>query len=368
MTLGIDASTQLELDKTNPHYYYKGEEVEPWSFMRSHNNIEMMRLRLWVDPYDEEGRPYGGGTCDLKSFITLAKRALKLGYKVVLDFHYSDFWADPSKQSLPKAWRNLNFEELVEKVHSYTLETLLTVKKEGIPLFAVQVGNEITHGTLWPFGAINGNEHKDYDNLCTLLQSGATAVREIYPEAKIILHLEKSGDKVGHDEWYGNMVYHNVDFDVVGLSYYPYWHGTMKALEENIVNLRDKYHKEIWIVEAGYPFTWKPYGAADEKSILFVKEEQYKTYTGDPLPYPLDKKGQADYLRHLMSLSEGLGVKAICYWEPFWIPSTKVGWARVPGMLYEGKEPMAEDLNEWANQTLFDYEGEATPGLDAFKK
>ena len=375
MRLGIDASTQLELDEAHPHYFYHGHEIEPWSFMHAHNGCDIMRLRVWNDPYDEEGRPYGGGTSSLERFIVLAKRALNCGYSLLMDFHYSDFWADPGKQNLPKAWRGLNYEETVAALHDFTHDCLKRVKEEGIPLEAVQIGNEITNGICWPHGKLNGGGEgkirEGYDRLSGLLQAGVKAVREVYPEAKVVLHLEKSGAVETHDEWYTQISKQGVDFDIIGLSYYPYWHGRLDRLEENIVNLSAKFHKPIWIVEAGYPFTDEPYDPEEAKK-LFVShadnEKQYISYEGDPLPYPYTAKGQKDYFEFLMGLLRRLNVEVLFYWEPFWVPSTHVGWAKAPGMRYEGQEVTREDLNEWANQCLFDYSGETTPAFDVFVK
>ena len=373
MRLGIDASTQLELEAASPHYYYYGVEVDPWGFMREHNGASLMRLRVWVDPYDEQGRPYGGGTSSLESFIILAKRALKYGYSILMDFHYSDFWADPGKQNLPKAWRGKNYEEVKQALYEYTIACLKKVKEEGIPLEAVQVGNEITNGMCWPFGKLEfvskGKPRSGYDGLAGLLDAGSRAVKEIYPEAKVVLHLEKSGAVETHDEWFTEVSKRGVHFDVIGLSYYPYWHGALTRLEQNIKNLSAKFKKPIWIVEAGYPFTNQPYGEEAERLFITEKDNGYQplSYEGDVLPYPYSREGQEEYFTHLLELLNRLGVEMICYWEPFWIPSTHVGWAKAPGMRYEGQEVTREDLNEWANQCLFDYHGEAVPALDVLR-
>ncbi len=370
MFLGIDASTQREVDEKNPHYFYQGKEVEPWSFLHDHNGVSSMRLRLWLNPYDEEGRPYGGGTNDYATFLLLARRAMKLGYSILLDFHYSDFWCDPSKQCIPKAWRGLNADQLAEKVGEYTKETLLQAKKDGIDIFAVQVGNEITNGMLWPVCKLGqfkkGEPRTGFDDLAKVLRSGTKAVREALPEAKVVIHLETSGNAPLHEQYYGEIIARGVDFDVIGESYYPYWHGTYEMLFNNIENLRAKYGKEIWIVETGYGFTMEPFimeGGFQEKNLI---DEEFFKQDNVYLLYPLTLDGQKQFIENLLRHAKEHNIGAVYYWEPFWLPLKGLEWASKAGETYIN-ETWKPTNNEWANQCLFDYDGNATPGLDAYK-
>lgn len=369
MFLGIDASTQIEVDKKNPHYFYKGKEVEPFSFLHDHNNVSSMRLRLWLNPYDESGNAYGGGTNDYQTFKELALRAQKIGYSILLDFHYSDFWCDPGKQFIPKAWRNLSFEETVNVLYEYSKKTLLDCKKDGINISAVQIGNEITNGMLWPLGHLDWVKdapRKGYENLSKFLKAGIKATKEVLPNAKTIIHLENSGNAPLHEEFYSNIIKNGVDFDVIGLSYYPYWHGTFDMLFNNISNLKKLFKKPIWIVETGYGFTMEPFiqeGGFKEKNLIddnFFKQDNVFQ------PYPLTKEGQKDFVKNLILKAKENEVEAIYYWEPFWLPLKGLEWASKEGEAYtnELEKPTA---NEWANQCLFDYSGNATPALDEYK-
>lgn len=370
MKLGIDASTQLEVDAKNPHYLYGDREIEPWRFLHDHNGVSGMRLRLWLDPYDEDGRPYAGGTVDYPAFKRLAKRAMEAGYDIMLDFHYSDFWCDPGKQFIPKAWRGLSLEETAETLYLYTKDTLRKTKEDGLNITSVQVGNEITNGMLWPLGKLNGKQdgkgREGYDDLALLLRAGVKAVREELPGAKIVIHLENSGNAPLHEEFFREIISHDVDFDVIGESYYPYWHGTFPMLFKNIDNLRETFHKPIWIVETGYGFAMEPFiteGGFKEKNLIdkdFFKQENVY------MPFPISKDGQRDFVRELLALSREHGVEAIYYWEPFWLPLHGLEWASKAGQRYthETEKPTG---NEWSNQCLFDYEGKATPALDEFK-
>ena len=162
MKLGIDLSIMDELNELHPVYRYKDKEIEPFHFFSEHNHISMVRLRLWINPYDDKGNPYGGGTNDLPCFIHLAKKANKEGMKVMLDFHYSDFWVDPSRQKLSKDWlKYKTIDEIENVLYEYTKETLLAAKKEEIDIGAIQIGNEITNGMVHPFGEIS----KEYNEV-----------------------------------------------------------------------------------------------------------------------------------------------------------------------------------------------------------
>ena len=369
MRLGIDASSQLEVDAAGAKYTYKGQEIDPWVFMRDHNGVDLMRLRVWVDPYDEEGHPYGAGTNDLKNTLKLAKRALEDKFSLLLDFHYSDFWTDPGKQRLPKSWRNLKtVTEVAKKVYEYTVETLEFFKKEHIPFEAIQVGNEITKGLCWPFGFI-AEDKKDrtqqqYDNCFAILKEGVKAVREVYPDSKVVIHLEKSGAVELHEEWFSEMKKRKLDFDIIGLSYYPYWHGELSYVEKNIANLKAKLHKPIWIVEHSYAFSKEPYDRPNGECNNVV-DEKVGADTEKMIGFPLTKEGQAAFFKHFLASMKNLGVEMIIYWEPFWIPIPGVKWSSTKAMEYL-EVPIKSEDNEVANQCLFDYNGEGLPSLETF--
>lgn len=369
MFLGIDASTQLEVNAKNPHYFYKGQEIEPWKFLFDHNGVKSMRLRLWINPYDENGHRYGGGTVDLPSFIKLAKEAEKIGYSILLDIHYSDFWCDPGKQLLPKAWRGLSLDEVVDKVYEYTVSTIKAIEKEGISLPYIQIGNEITNGMLWPLGKLednpNGGVRLGYDNLAKILKAGVAGAREAAPNSKLIIHLEKSGDKERHEEFYREITARGVDFDIIGLSYYPYWHGTFDMLFANVTNLQAKFHKPIWIVETGYGFTMAPFVSNGNYGDNLISEKFFEQ-EGVYQPYPLTLEGQKEFIATLLKKAKEHDIGAIYYWEPLWLPLEGLEWASKEGETYTG-ETNKPTHNEWANQCLFDYDGNATPALDKYK-
>ena len=369
MKLGVDLSIQDELDELHPVYAYHGEKIEPFSFFANHSGISVVRLRLWHNPYDEEGHPYGGGTNDLETFIRLAKRANNAGMDVLLDFHYSDFWVDPSRQIPPKDWKGLDYEGIKAALSQYTRETLLRLKKEGIRLAGIQIGNEISNGMVFPFGFL-WREHSaetggGYQGHCGLLKAGYAAAKEIYPEAKTVCHLEHAGSFDMQEPYFDAILKEGVEFDVIGESYYPYWHGGLPLFKDNISRLKAKFNKEIWIVEMGYEFA---------ASRLANHHIEYKDMAGEEfqegnpdgrIPFPLTQEGQAQYLDLFLRTCKDLGVAMVFYWEPTWIYMEGNGWAKGAGQVYCGLVPEKAE-NDWANETLFDFDGQATQGIDVF--
>ncbi|MBQ9457129.1 MAG: glycosyl hydrolase 53 family protein [Bacilli bacterium] len=369
MILGFDASSYLEVLEKGGTYTVHGEKVDPFLYLHDVNGCSYLRLRLWVDPYDEDGHPYGGGTNDLVKFIALAKKGHQDGYQILLDFHFSDFWCDPGKQYIPKSWPKDDFTALSETLGNYVKDTLEAIQAVGIPIAAIQIGNEITNGMLWPLGKIEWDEATDtrhgYENLTHLLKVGIASAKAIFPAAKILIHLERSYDQAVYVEYFDELAKAGVEYDIIGLSYYPYWHHSFEELFANIDALQKRYGKETWIVETSYGFT---YETAYKESIPFpplVNEKLFEK--GDARePYPLTKEGQVEFITTLLSKAKEHQVGAVFYWEPLWLPLPGTSWASKEGEMYinETEKPCT---NEWANQCLFDYDGEATPGCFAYR-
>ncbi len=368
MILGIDSSTILETREAGARYFVSGEEVEPISYMHDHNGVSLLRLRLWMNPYDEQGRPYGGGTVDYPSFVKMAKEGMEKGYKILLDFHYSDFWCDPSKQFLPKAWRDFTIDQAVEGIYEYTKKTLTDIQKDGIVLDSVQIGNEITNGMLWPLGKLTPNpdgKRGNYESLIRLLKAGVKAAREVMPKTRIIIHLEKSGDQATYREFFDEVSAAKLDFDIIGVSFYPYWHGTFDMVFDNIDAVKARYHKPVWIVETSYGFTTKASTHLHETFVPLLSDNllsQDNVYA----PYPITLEGQLAFTKELFKRAKEHDVGAIIWWEPFWLPLAGLTWATKIGEEYTHETDKPTN-NEWANQCLFDYEGNATPAFFAYK-
>ena len=365
MFLGIDVSTYLEELEHGAKFYSDGKMIDPIDAFAD-NGVDYMRIRVWNDPYGENGEPYLAGNCDIKNFVKLAKLAKSKGYRILMDFHYSDFWADPSKQIIPKAWTNYSIDELCDAVYEFTKDCLEIAVREDVAPEMIQVGNEITHGILWPLGQLQfGDERGNYDNFIRLVKSGCRACREVTPNAKIALHLERSFDKEVYREFYTNMQKADVDYDIIGSSYYPYWHGTPEQLFDNLRECR-VYGKEIVIMELGYGFSTEPYKLnGEDKRVIFDSEDACPPEVA--AKYHLTKECQAAFIRDFLKTAREEKIDGIFYWEPLWIPGEGICWASEEALKYvheEGK-PI---LNEWANQCLFDYNGNKLPAFDAFSK
>jgi arabinogalactan endo-1,4-beta-galactosidase len=257
-----------------------------------------MRIRIWNHPYSETGEPYLAGGCDAEHYIRLATLAKEKGYEILLDFHYSDFWADPGKQCIPKAWEGMSLDEMTKALYLFTKDTLLRAKAAGVAPRYVQVGNEITNGMLWHVGrltdATDGGVRGNYDSLVRLLKAGIRAVRETVPEAEVMLHLERSHDMTIYQEFFTEMERAGVDYDIIGASYYPYWHGTPDDLFANLRACR-RFGKKLMVAELGYGFTKEPY-YVDGVGMRLVIDEERAYVPGVTDRYPLTPEGQAQYI------------------------------------------------------------------------
>lgn len=367
MILGIDTSTYLEELANDAKYFVNGIQVDPLDVLRT-NGVDHMRIRLWNNPFDKNGVAYLGGTCGVDNFLQLATLAQSKGYKILLDFHYSDFWADPAKQLLPKAWSGYSVSQLEQAVYQFTKDVLLQAKVNNIDIAMVQVGNEITNGILWPHGQLTGGTdgvRNGYDKLVKFLKAGISACREIFPEAKIVLHLERSYDQAVYTEFFTQMQQYNVDYDIIGMSYYPYWHGTMDMFFANVNNCK-KFGKPIINAELGYGFTTEGCvivkdGVTHQVALNTMTVDDY----GVVNQYPLTQQGQATFIKDFIARAEQEGLAGVFYWEPLWLPGENICWASHEGQdyIHESGKPTA---NEVANCCLFDYFGNALPSLYEF--
>lgn len=359
---GMDISTLKEVESLGGKFYDNGVEQDALSILKNYG-VNAVRLRLWNDPYTEDGQPYGAGTNDLPTTIELAKRALEKDMEVLLDFHYSDFWADPGKQRVPRAWENMNLEQLEEAVYTYTKETLETMKQADAYPTLVQVGNEVTNGILWPYGQV-----PDYDNLARLLNAGIKGVRAVDKEIPIMIHLDNGGNNALYREWFDHFLQKGEDFQIIGLSYYPFWHGTMEDLRNNMNDIALRYGKELMIAEVSMGFTTQDYAAYEKLPPEKRKGMATKPDLVEKIEYPMTKEGQKQFLEDLFQCLKQVPdgkARGYFYWEAAWIPVAGSGWASDAAIAYmKEKGPGG---NEWANQALFDYDGNALPALCAVR-
>lgn len=365
MILGVDVSTYLEELDHGARYFDGDERIDPLDALRA-NGVDSMRIRLWNDPYDDADEPYLAGTCDFRHYIKLATLAKEKGFSILLDFHYSDFWADPGKQMIPKSWQGLDMDGMCQAVYRFTHQVLSEAKEAGIAPDMIQVGNEITNGMLWPLGKLETDGQRgNYQNFCRLIDAGCRACREVLPDAKIVLHLERSHDQAVYREFFTEMQKAGIDYDIIGVSYYPYWHGTPSQLFDNLTACR-VFGKEIMVVELGYGFTTEAYSLSGEaKRLVIDKERAY--VPGFTEQYPVTPEGQAAFVRDFLALARENGIAGVFYWEPLWLPGEGICWASEEGQEYIG-EGGKSTANEWANQCLFDYEGRKLPAFDEYRR
>lgn len=358
---GADVSMLHEVEKFGGKFYNsKGQAEDALQILKA-NGFNYVRLRIWNDPKDAEGHPYGGGNDDLKTTLALAKRAKQLGFKILLDFHYSDFWTDPSRQNKPKAWEKMNYEQLQSAVHDFTAQTIKAYKQAGVLPDMVQIGNEINGGMLWPEGKSWGAGGGEFDRLAGLLKAGIAGVKEnVGPkdQVKIMLHLAEGTKNDTFRWWFDEIIKRNVPFDVIGLSFYTYWNGPISALKSNMDDISKRYHKDVIVVEAAYGYTL---ANCDQAENNFGQKEAHDG------GYPATVQGQADFLQDLMqaiaSVPDQRG-EGLFYWEPIWLPTPGATWATKAGMKYNHDDWKEGNARE--NQALFDCSGHVLPSIKVF--
>jgi hypothetical protein len=242
--IGADVSFLPQIEQEwNRKFYENGEEIDALDLLKKHG-FNYIRLRIFVNPENEKGYAPGKGYCGLDYTLEMAHRIKKAGMRFLLDFHYSDYWADPQQQYKPERWETLDYETLQDSLREYTSHVLQVLKKQGTLPDMVQLGNEINHGILWPDGHI-GNP----DALAELLQAAVNGVRAVDNDLPVMMHIALGGQNSEAVFWLDNMIARGVTFDIVGISYYPRWHGTLEDLYFNLHDLQKRYHKPINVVE-----------------------------------------------------------------------------------------------------------------------
>ncbi|NIY47060.1 glycoside hydrolase family 53 protein [Cedecea colo] len=358
---GVDISTLLDVEKHGGKFYDANNQQKDALVILKENGVNYVRLRLWVDPKDKQGNSYGGGENDLAVTLALAKRAKAQGMKLLLDFHYSDFWTDPGKQFKPKAWQKMDYPQLKTAIHDYTRDTIARFKQEGVLPDMVQIGNEINGGILWPEGKSWGQGGGEFDRLAGLLNAAIDGMKEnIKPgeQVKIMLHLAEGTKNDTFRWWFDEITKRNVPFDVIGLSMYTYWNGPISALKANMDDISQRYKKDVIVVEAAYAWTLE--NCDNTENSFQQKEEQNGGY-------PATVQGQYDYVHDLMQAVVNVPNqrgKGVFYWEPGWIAVPGNTWATPAGMKYT-EDPWKEG-NARENQALFNCQGKVLPSVKVF--
>jgi len=364
---GMDASAVLALENSGAKYYnFDGEEQDVFMTL-AQAGVNYIRLRVWNDPYNENGNGYGGGNNDVATAIALGQRATKYGMKVCIDFHYSDFWADPKKQFVPKAWEGMEIEEKADALYDFTLDSLTQLLDAGVDVEMVQIGNEINNGM---------SGETDVANVRKLLTAGSKAVREAAvnsgKEILVAVHYTNIDDMKKLDTLLSGLQVKEIDYDIVGLSFYPYWHGTMDDLKNAITHIRNTYGKKVYVAENAYCYT-----AEDGDGSANSVEGTDDLAEG----YSASVQGQANEVRDVCAAASEAGAEGVFYWEGTWIPVGPAdadnsalwekygsGWASSYASGYDPKDAgQYYGGCSWDNQAMFDFTGHPLASLKVFK-
>lgn len=319
---GMDISFLPQMDSFNTIFYDSAGIKKDFLSIIQQNGVNTARIRLW----NLEGQAHSG----LEEVTALVNKCRIHGLKILLDFHYSDTWADPGKQTTPSKWAGKNLPDLQDAIYQYTKEVMTIIKPEY-----VQIGNEINGGILWESGRLQ-NESA----FISLLKAGIKGSREGYPDSKIMIHYAG----MEGSEWFFDLMKKNdLDFDIIGLSYYPIWHGkSLPLLESTITQLKNKYSKNVLIAEFSYPFTLQ----YNDFTHNFIGE-QSQLVNG----FAATKVGQKNFCLEIRKIVEKTDALGFCYWGGEWVSF---------------KGPTATDGSSYENQALFDFQNKALPAFSAF--
>ena len=349
--VGGDISLLTKYEEHGAKYYtHSGEAISDLLGFFADEKLNAMRVRLFVDPSKAPEDEVGEGVCqDLAYVCALGKRIKAAGIALMLDIHYSDSWADPAKQYTPDAWTSLDDDALVAKVYDYTTEVLKAMKEAGATPDFIQTGNEISYGILWGARSASASSMKSYyagneknaARFFALLKSAGKACREECPDAKIVIHTERVQNIDYTKQFYNDMDTAGIDYDIIGLSYYPYFHGTLSQLEKCLTQTEAAFpEKKIMIVEAGYPYAWEVPGSTYDYTSM----------------YPYSDEGQLNFTEDLIrTLNRHDSVTGLFWW---FMEANECG--------LDWNTQRVTD--KWYNAPLFDNrDGRATSALSALK-
>lgn len=336
---GMDLSFQSELENYDINYKDEdGNSVELLDFVRS-KGTNLVRLKLWHTPQD--------GQNGLEDVKTYAQKIKAHNMDFLLDFHYSDYWADPGTQTPPVAWQNMNIDQLKVAIYNYTKDVVQQLKAQNTLPDIIQIGNETDSGFLWDFGRVWGNFSNNWDNYTDLVSEAIRAVRDVDTEGKtrIMLHHSSVENAIF---FFNELEPYNIDFDIIGLSYYPQFQTKDLDLVASKLNeLANNFDKDILMVEVAYPFTlqWNDnltnyIGSSDQILVEFS-------------PTPQGQKAYFEWLiQTIKNIPNNHGI-GFCYWAPDWVA-------------FEGNEVTSTNGTSWENQCLFDFDLKALPALETF--
>lgn len=363
--LGVDVSELLSQESCWVTYYdFSGEKADALAVLAA-SGISHVRLRVWNDPFDEQGRGYGAGNINAERAAKLSARAARLSMKTLIDFHYSDFWADPSRQIAPKAWagKSLSYKEAA--LAAYTREALALILDAGGDVDMVQVGNETNYGMAGEY---------ELEDMARLIAAGCHAVRQTAEDRgrsiRVCVHLADPQDTDRLFCVLRALEEQGADYDIVGLSYYPYWHGSLENLKGVIESVRRDFGRDVFIAETAWPFTLEDGDGADN------------VIGYDPGRYPVSPEGQAQAFEEVCRTASEAGALGVFYWGGIWTPvgpnakenwpvweTQGSGWATRFASAYD-PEHVGDTYGgcAWDNQAMFDFSGHPLPVLETARR
>ncbi len=378
---GVDISTYVSLIDSGVVFKdWDGNVLDNVGFFKLLKNagVNYVRIRVWNDPYADAQKKqgYGAGNCDVEKAAQMGAWATQAGLKVMIDFHYSDFWADPGRQVVPKAWKDYTIDQKTEAVKTFTTESLNTIISAGADVGMVQVGNETTSG-------ICGE--KSWDNMAKIFDAGCEAVKNVDAAILRVLHFTNPEKADNMKKYAENLNNYQIDYDVFASSYYPYWHGTRENLTNVLSYIADTYNKKVMVAETSWARTFED--GDGQKNVVRPGQND------DTSQYAATYQGQANEVRDVIEAVANVGEAGIgvMYWEPAWLPVNVYdadaenadevlaankqlwekygsGWASSYSIAYD---PNVNEDNyggsEWDNQAMFDFEGNPLPSLNVFK-
>ncbi len=362
--MGVDISSLADIEKAGGKYYNANGKAEDLFKILKDNGVNWVRLRVWNNPtyaadlYDWEGKliakkgqAYGGGNNSVKVDLDLAKRAKAAGFKLMIDFHYSDTWADPGKQNMPQDWAGMSYAEIENAIEKFTADSLKEFIDAGARPDAVQIGNELNGGFIWPVGKTWANDGekiggmKEFTKLLNRASAGVRKAENGGDKIKIVIHLADGGDQELYKYVFDEVKKAKVDYDIIGLSFYTYWHGRDADLKANLEMLSKRYGKELAVVETAYGYTEEDGDSQGNNFMIFSQEND---------GYRASVQGQATAVRDIIaavaSVKGGCGV---FYWEPAWIPVKGAGLSATEGAT-------------WENQGMVDFKGRVLPSMNVW--
>jgi arabinogalactan endo-1,4-beta-galactosidase len=363
---GVDVSSVLSLEESGVTFYdTTGAEADLFAVL-AEAGVTDVRIRVWNDPWDDEGHGYGGGNTDVPRAAEIGRRATAHGLGVLVDFHYSDFWADPAKQQAPKAWAGMSIEQKVAALGTFTTDALTAFKNAGVDVRMVQVGNETNN-------AVAGVSA--WADRARMFSAGSAAVRQVFPDALVALHFTNPETTGRYAGYAAELARHGVDYDVFASSYYPFWHGSLGNLTSVLSHVATTYGKKVMVAETSWNYT---HADGDGHQNVITPDSGFDQY-------PVSVQGQATAVRDVIAAVHAVGDAAVgvYYWEPAWLPvgppeqlqqnkalweTHGSGWATSYAGAYDPHDAgQWYGGSAWDNQALFDFTGRPLESLQVFR-